>query len=723
MSQVGNVEKMYGNTLSIITTNAPGDKILDYGREHVFTENSLIISSPVVLTDTDNMHDLGTPSIICVDYEGKPLRLTYTIQPGDGLITDHNSPDVIRMNIDHHTLNTYISNTAAIGVNGSNGSGAIAKNSAAKGELRVEVDGLIDNNTSLVNRNNNLVVNPGCFVDGHSLKTSSRWYGSDPTLFKQNEIENFKAVEHNPNYIYINKENLCDGQTIIADTSYVDRWNDTTTPERYFSNTPWLANSYTKLKVNTAALEKATKTTYGIVKPDNSTVTISNGELGVKTSGLTRIDTNGGVGVVYVQPSTSNDYVYGDNGKIRLKPQYMPKTQTYNKKTNGEGFGVCAVDGTTISATINGVIKVETGNLSAPKQNTRGVVLPDGKTIVSTDTGKISVNTNELQVGTKDKFGVVKIDGDTIKMNSNNQLYVAEYRGAINEIAELRSITDLFGEQINELRTEIRNLRAQLANTMATIFGLYTNETKNKPFTGLRVIRDWTPVATNVSNSSSGCGSVGVGSSKTSKFTMYINYKPGIQLTWNTSGFKSWLVLESMTFFGADNNGGNLVVMPNNTVTFKSSQANDLYKVVMQFRETKPLTAQSSNGQINMYGPEGELLQSIPVTWTYRGGDYSGSVGTPKTNVDITGINKFIDFDNTALVNDSMNNLALQIQTIGGTATPQIIGMANPYANGTTLVNGTTLLNNQITNGINATATSGRASATTTSQFNSVKLK
>ena len=106
------------------------------------------------------------------------------------------------------------------------------------------------------------------------------------------------------------------------------------TPERYFSNTPWLANSYTKLKVNTAALEKATKTTYGIVKPDNSTVTISNGELGVKTSGLTRIDTSGGVGVVYVQPSTSNDYVYGDNGKIRLKPQYMPKAQTYNKKTN-----------------------------------------------------------------------------------------------------------------------------------------------------------------------------------------------------------------------------------------------------------------------------------------------------------------------------------------------------------------------------------------------------
>ena len=612
MSQVGNVEKMYGNALSIITTNAPGDKILEYGEEHVFTENSLIISSPVEIKDGE-LSDKGTPSILCVDHEGKPLRLTYTMQPGFGMIADPNRPDVIRMNIDKHTLNTE-GTCGIIGV--------------PEGKLRVEVDGLIDNNTSLINKDNNLFVNPGCFVDNHSLKTTARWYGGDSSLFNQNLGADFKQNE--PNFIYINKENLCDGETIIADTSYITSYNRTDVKETAFSTTPWLANSYTKLKVNTAALEKATDNTFGIVKPDKTTTTISNGELIVKTSGLDKIGKGGGYGIVRTAPfETTGDPVYGDGGFIRLKTKEMTKASIYATKSTQNGFGVCAVDGKTMISD-NGVLKVNTGNLSAPTANRPGVVLPDGQTIITTNAGKISVDTSRLSLATKTQYGVVKLDGETIRYNANNgAIYVHNYNEFVNDIAELIAARDQHAEAINMLRAEIANLRAQLNNTFATVFGLYTNETKNKPFTSITITRDWNA-------KDGGCGSIGVGSSQTTTESFYINYKPGVGLTWNITEFKSWLTVQNITFKGADNGGKDLSSMANNYVTFKASKPNDMYKVIVTLRVTKPSSAQTSNGSINFYGPNGDILQSVPVNFKYRGGDYSGSVGTPKTNPAVT---------------------------------------------------------------------------------------
>ena len=612
MSQVGNVEKMYGGTLNIVTTNAPGDKILDYGEEHVFTENSLIISSPVNVNG-EVILDKGTPSIICVDFEGKPLRLTYTIQPGDGIVADFNNPDVIRMNIDKHTLNTE-GESGDIGV--------------PSGKLRVEVSGLIDHNTSLVNKNNNLVVNPGCFVDNHSLKTASRWYGSDSSLYNQQDAS-FENHKFEPNFIYINKENLCDGTTIVADTSYVEAYNNIENKDTAFESTEWLANSYTKLKVNTAGLEKATNTTYGIVRADENTIAISDGVIHVITKKLDLVDEDGGYGIVRTHKKTdSEDPIWAKDGFLKINTAKMTKAGNKAKSKSSKNdnvFGVCIADGLTI-ASDSGVLKVITESLSAPTSAKRGVVRPDGTSITSNEAGVISVNVNELQQASQHNYGVVKIDGRTIKHNKvTGEIYVDEYANYNNSIEELRELTSRQAEDINELRTQIANLTAQLNNKMATIFGLYTNETRNKPFTSISLTRNWNA-------KDGGCASMGVSSSITLTEYFYIDYKPGVALTWNISNFKSWITIETLTFYGADQNSSNLTTMPNTNVVFKSSSANDLYKVAVRIRVTKPSIAQSSNGTLNFYGPDGALLQAIPVNFKYIGGDYTGSIGSPKTN-------------------------------------------------------------------------------------------
>ena len=160
---------------------------------------------------------------------------------------------------------------------------------------------------------------------------------------------------------------------------------------------------------------------------------------------------------------------------------------------------------------------------------------------------------------------------------------------------------------------------------MATIFGLYTNETRNKQFTSISLSKNW-------SAKDGGCASIGVGSSIVYTEYFYIDYKPGVALTWNISNFKSWITIETLTFYGADQNSANLTTMANTNVVFKSSSANDLYKVAVRIRVTKPSIAQSSNGTLNFYGPDGALLQAIPVNFKYIGGDYAGAIGSPKIN-------------------------------------------------------------------------------------------
>ena len=83
-SKVGNVEKMFNQNFSIVTTNASANDMLNFEQDvdESFINSSLIISSPCSDEGVDN----GTPSLLITDYEGHPMRLTYTIKPGNGLV-------------------------------------------------------------------------------------------------------------------------------------------------------------------------------------------------------------------------------------------------------------------------------------------------------------------------------------------------------------------------------------------------------------------------------------------------------------------------------------------------------------------------------------------------------------------------------------------------------------------------------------------------------------
>ncbi len=179
MSQVGYVNNMYGNTLNFVTTNADGATVLKLDGENVLTRNALIITSP---TDENN-NDLGTPSIIVTDTDGSPLRISYTMQPGNGLINEPNT-DILRMNLDEHTIQS-------------------KKDSKDLDAIYVNAYALINHNSTLeVVDENDLRVNVADIIDNSSLKTASRY------------IRDNKAFEDQSGKLY-------ESDKIFVDTSYI----------------------------------------------------------------------------------------------------------------------------------------------------------------------------------------------------------------------------------------------------------------------------------------------------------------------------------------------------------------------------------------------------------------------------------------------------------------------------------------------------------------------
>ena len=65
--------------------------------------NMIIVSSP---TDS-NGNDIGTYCLIATDNNGNGVRLSYTIQPGNGLNINNMNSDVIELDIDNSTLNIF----------------------------------------------------------------------------------------------------------------------------------------------------------------------------------------------------------------------------------------------------------------------------------------------------------------------------------------------------------------------------------------------------------------------------------------------------------------------------------------------------------------------------------------------------------------------------------------------------------------------------------------
>lgn len=116
MSKIYDVEKMYGQDFSIVTTNAPSNIIKQAKK---LLPNIFLISSPQNSEGEDSDNNL--PAMFITDYNAQPLQLTYSFYMKNGLnYSEENSYAFI--NIDNSTITT--------------------ENADGSGKLKVETDNL-----------------------------------------------------------------------------------------------------------------------------------------------------------------------------------------------------------------------------------------------------------------------------------------------------------------------------------------------------------------------------------------------------------------------------------------------------------------------------------------------------------------------------------------------------------------------------------------------------
>ena len=250
-TQLGNITKIYGRPHNSTVSNLTGNDILSASN---LKPNTLIISSP---TDI-NCLDIGTHSILATDGDGKAVRLTYTIQPGNGLIvgrdgiiaTNNDDSDIISMAIDDWSIK-------------------VNENSA----LYVETENIIDNNTikeilKSETYNGQEIIRQRIKVITENLDHATQTtYG----ITKGDEL----TIETNNGELHVNTQNL----------DYVDNTNNINGIIRVNNDQQRTITANDGiLSVITTNLDKATTNTVGVVKGDNTyTFVNSNGELTVKS--------------------------------------------------------------------------------------------------------------------------------------------------------------------------------------------------------------------------------------------------------------------------------------------------------------------------------------------------------------------------------------------------------------------------------------------------------
>lgn len=463
MSKVGDVDKMYGKNFSIVTTNASASDILN-DNESSFIEASLILASPV----DDYGNDLGYPTLLATDAEGKAIRLTYTIKPGNGLVlaytyasNEQDFSEVISLAIDSDTLQTTEAGNLYVSAYG------LTENSEyisvdARNNIEVDIVKLIDNNrlvlTKMANSSsaesylkNRITVDASKIVDGITLISTENTNVAN--------LSNFKTQ-----LISVNLPNIIDNSTI---------------------KTILTPNGREVLAADSNKMDKATSSSYGVVKIDNSTIkTNPNGSIYVDTNKLRLITPKGGVGIVRLQAQGKSDLYVDNSGIVRTDPKNMPKCNVVDKSKTSNGFGVCAVDGKTIMATHDGVLKVISAGLTPASTISLGVVKPDNKTITIDNSGTLTVNANNLPVGTATIQGLLKYDNSTIVKNAQGQISVSnasKWDSAINDLTT--QLASLY-EQIAKLQSDLNNVLSGVVNATNVPFNLYTTAGKelNKIF-------------------------------------------------------------------------------------------------------------------------------------------------------------------------------------------------------------------------------------------------
>lgn len=138
MSKIYDVEKMYGQDFSIVTTNAPSNIIKQAKK---LLSNTLLISSPQNDTgDADN----NMPAMFVTDYNAQPLQLTYPFCMINGL--NYHENGYVYINIDNSTIKT----------ENLNGSGKLKVDTNNLSNAAFNKKGVVKLSNTLQNLNRNL---------------------------------------------------------------------------------------------------------------------------------------------------------------------------------------------------------------------------------------------------------------------------------------------------------------------------------------------------------------------------------------------------------------------------------------------------------------------------------------------------------------------------------------------------------------------------------------
>lgn len=261
MTTLGNIYSSYGKAFNIAIANTYSNIVLSGNN---LPENTIIISAPV----DDKYEDIGTYSLLVTDNNGSPVRLTYTIKQGNGLVEDINDKDTLYLYID----DKYIKDNEGLYINLSD----------------------IVSDTIYVNENNRLCVNTNKLkysssdnkgivsVDGNTVKTDDDiiYINTEELNLANNSAGQYGIIAGGDSIINIdngiislNEDNL----PLASDEDYgICKGDEYTVSVKGDSS----------LKVNTEHLNKATNDNYGIISVDNDKINSENGILKVNTDNL-----------------------------------------------------------------------------------------------------------------------------------------------------------------------------------------------------------------------------------------------------------------------------------------------------------------------------------------------------------------------------------------------------------------------------------------------------
>ena len=278
-THIGNTTEMYGHKYNIVVTNVCGPDLL---KATDLAERALIISSQA----NANKEDLGITSLFMTDYDGKPIRLTYTIAVGNGLIQgDDNEKDVIRLGIDKTTIcSNYVNGNLYVNkgnlIDNDTLKISIASTSTGHdGRIRVVTKNL----DSATNLSKGIVkadefttyINP--YIPGEISVNTANLDKVDDALNRDGIIrhnsEGFRTIE------------AVDGRLNVV-TYNLDKASATSAGIVQGDNDTVFINEQGILRVVTENLDKADEYYYGIVKADNHTLSIDDGVLTVETANL-----------------------------------------------------------------------------------------------------------------------------------------------------------------------------------------------------------------------------------------------------------------------------------------------------------------------------------------------------------------------------------------------------------------------------------------------------